>query len=84
MIKKLYSIYDKKLERYNLPGFNEDDKECMLSLQRAMYDKNEFLFKYRDDLACYCLGEFDDKTGILCALPVPRLVCDISSLTTEE
>lgn len=83
MIKQIYSIYDKKIERYNLPGFNEDDKECMISIQRALKMKNEFLYMNRDDLAVYCLGEFDDKTGIISALNVPRLVCDVSNLCED-
>ena len=83
MEKKLYSIYDKKLERYNVPGFEDDDKTIMISLSRALKDKSQFLYQNRDDLALYCLGSFDDKTGILNALPVPRLVCDISNLTED-
>ena len=83
MEKKIYSIYDKKLKRYNVPGFDDDDNTIRIGLSRQLKNKNEFLYVNRDDLALYCLGSFDDKTGILCANAVPELVCDISNLTED-
>ena len=83
MIKNIYSMFDKKLERYNQPGFAADDKEIMISISRAMKDKTQFLYLNRDDLAIYCVGSFDDKTGIIEALNVPRLVCDCYSLSED-
>lgn len=83
MEKKIYSIYDKKLKRYNIPGFDEDDNTIRIGLSRQLKNTNDFLFINRDDLALYCLGTFDDKTGVISAFNVPELVCDISNLTTE-
>lgn len=83
MEKNIYSMFDKKLERYNQPGFADDDKEIMISISRAMKDKTQFLYLNRDDLAIYCVGSFDDKTGTITALPVPRLVCDCYSLVED-
>ena len=83
MEKKLYSIYDKLLERYNIPGFDEDDRTCQIGLSREMKrDQSSYLFCNKDDLDLYCLGTFDDKTGIITDNQ-PRLVCHISSLTEE-
>ena len=83
MIKNIYSMFDKKLERYNQPGFADDDKEIMISISRAMKDKTQFLYLNRDDLAIYCVGSFDDKTGTIESLNVPRLVCDCYSLSED-
>lgn len=83
MEKNLYSIYDKKLERYNVPGFDDDDKNIMVGLSRQLKDKSQPLYINRDDYALYCLGTFNDQTGVINALSVPRLVCDISNLTEE-
>ena len=84
MIKNLYSIYDKKLERFNVPGFDDDDHTIMVSLQRAAKDKTSFLYINADDLALYCLGEFDDKTGKITIPDAPRLVCDVSNIVIKE
>ena len=83
MEKKLYSIYDKKLERFNVPGFEDDDHTIMVSLQRAAKDKSSFLYINADDLALYCLGIFDDKTGYVVKEDQPRLVCDIANLVIK-
>lgn len=83
MEKKIYSLFDKKLERFNQPGFADDDREIMISISRAMKDKTQFLYLNRDDLAIYCVGSFDDKTGTIQSLAVPRLVCDIYSLSED-
>ena len=84
MTKNLYSIYDKKLERYNDPGFAEDDHTIMVSLQRAAKDKNSFLYINSDDLALYCVGTFDDKIGKITTPNEPRLVCDVANLVIKE
>ena len=80
MEKKLYSIYDKQLERFNVPGFEDDDHIIMVSLQRAAKDKSSFLYINAEDLDLYCLGIFDDKTGYVVKEDQPRLVCHLSSI----
>lgn len=83
MVKNLYCIFDKNLERYNDPGYDVGDKEIMVNLKRAMYDKESPLYKFAEDYDCYCLGSFDDKTGIIMLEHEPRLVCHLLSLKGE-
>lgn len=83
MEKFLYSIYDKKLQRYNIPGFDDDDNTIRIGLSRELKNKTSFLYVNRDDLALYKLGVFDDKTGHVDRLSEPELVCDISNLTED-
>lgn len=83
MVKNLYCIYDKNLERYNEPGFDVGDKEITINIKRAMYDKESFLYKYAEDLDIYCLGSFDDKTGLIMLEKEPRLVAHVLSLKGE-
>lgn len=65
MIKKLYSVYDKKAENCLAIFEQPNDLVALRDFSRACTDKreNNVIAEYPDDYCLKSLGEFDSQSG---------------------
>lgn len=69
---KLYSIRDSKASAFNLPFFNKTHGEAERNFRELVNDEKSFPSKYPEDFDLYCLGSFDEHTGLLSPLDTPQ------------
>lgn len=82
MIRKMYSIYDKKMDYFLSPACFGDGDECKRSLSMMLMradDKNIFK-KHPYDYSVFVVGEFNDNTGLIQNYVPVKLLCEMSSL----
>lgn len=79
----MFSVYDEKAEIYNKP-FHFPNMETM---KRTMIDlvmkKDNDVGKHPEDYLCFCIGEFDEDTGVLTGIPEKKLCFRFSDLLAE-
>ena len=63
MIRKVYSIYDKKAERWTFPMQVEKHGDMMRSFEDISNDPNHVVGKHPEDYTLFEIGEYDDSTG---------------------
>lgn len=65
MKRCLYSIYDEKACAYANPFQMENDLTAIRAARGTMQDKNTMIYQHANDYTMYCIGTFNDATGIL-------------------
>lgn len=80
MILKAYSIYDNKALSYNAPWFTHTDGAAVRSLRDLVNEPNNNVSRHPGDFVMYCVGEFDDQTGIFTLCSPLRHVMDAQAL----
>lgn len=60
MKKRIYSIFDTKIEAYNTPFTSNTDKEVYRSLYNTVKQGNSTLADYPEDYTVFWIGTFDD------------------------
>jgi len=71
VITKLFSVYDTKVEAYQLPFHLHTVAEAKRAFAEVARDRNNRIGKYPEDHCLFELGEFDDSTGRCTSLPAP-------------
>ena len=74
MILKVYSVHDRKAQIFNRPFFDSNEVFARRNFERALNDPDSMFASYPNDFELVCLGEFDDLTGKITMLDIPRLV----------
>lgn len=83
MKMKMYSIYDEKSLTYNKPfHFPNDETMERTMIDLVLKDDND-VGKHPEDYLCFCIGEFDDDTGVLTGIKEKRLCFRFSDLVTK-
>lgn len=77
----VYSIFDRKLRQYGQLMLERND----FALQRGLADGirangEALLAKHPEDFDLYQVGEFNEETGVLQRLEVPRLSVNLLEL----
>ncbi|AXH77981.1 MAG: nonstructural protein [Microviridae sp.] len=67
---KLYSVYDKVAQRYNLPFFLASDPEAKRAFHTAVNDVANQMHRSPEDYSLFYLGEFDPDQGLPGKKPV--------------
>lgn len=77
-ILELYSIRDEKGENFHRPVFMSNEASALREFSLLINDEtNRTLFTTNpQDFKLYHLGTFNDNTGTIIALPIPKLVAD--------
>ena len=84
MIRKAYSIRDKKTEVFNQPIFAVNDEDVKRTLTMYMnQQKQDLMAQYPEDYTLYWIGQFDDHNGGLEHLH-PVEVCELTTLVKED
>lgn len=84
MVRKVYSIYDKKAAIHNSPVVAENDLVMVRDLQfRLEKMKDSALYKYPEDFCVKELGLFDSAAGTLTGADVVRQVVELTEIVNE-
>lgn len=74
MIYKAYSMYDKVVKNYGHPSFFISDEVMIRSVKVSIKSPGSQLAPIINDIDFYCIGSFNDETGVFEKLPVLELV----------
>lgn len=76
MDSRIYSIYDVKSGMYGPAMTFVNDSTAIRSFQELLTsgDKNSLLAMYPADYILFCLGVYDQQSGIIQSLPAPMNV----------
>lgn len=74
MILSAYAIYDHALKCYATPFFSQNDASATRSFAMLKNDPTTPFSQFYQDFDLYCLGQFEDDTGLLIPLSPTRLV----------
>ena len=67
MKRKVYSVRDDLAEVFNNPFLSINDDTAKRDFMQGAMESN-----IKNDIALYCIGEFNDNSGLLVPLPTPR------------
>lgn len=81
---KLYSIYDVKAEAFNHPYTAINDQMAMRNVQMELNNEKSIMRQFPADYKLYCVGELEDRDGIIQPENPARLVCEVNSLVKKE
>jgi hypothetical protein len=76
MLINLYSIYDVKAQIYNNIWTANNDNVAIRNFTDLIDDPNSIIHKHHEDFILYCLGIFDDQTGLIDDANFPLQVFD--------
>jgi len=74
MIKKIFSVYDRKAQAYSNPFYATRTELAIRDFQYASKDPQSDLSKYPEDFVLVELGTFDDSTAVLCLEDQPVVI----------
>lgn len=77
MTIKLYSTFDKQIERGNIPYYARNDQEAAVILIRSGIPETIY-----NDVELRCLGEYDDEKGVL--ISSDMYVCKLPPFPKER
>jgi len=66
---QMYAVYDAKLEAYMMPLFMQNKGAALRAWETTVNDPSTQFSKYAADFTLFQIGEYDDSTGIVSALP---------------
>ena len=75
----IYTVFDKKSATYHQPFFVNHQVHAIRIVETAVNDLATNLGKYPADFALYCLGHYDDQSGLL-EPTSPSFVCELITL----
>lgn len=84
MEKNLYSVFDRKAHVFANPFYSINDATAERVFISACRDDGNDIGMFPSDYALYFVGTFDDETGKLDPMPIPRNVCDGRAVINRE
>jgi hypothetical protein len=73
MIKKYYSIFDKKAKFFSTPFTQVNDDVAIREFSDLVRDETLQPFKHPEDYKLYVLGSWDDQTGDITGIVVAEI-----------
>lgn len=70
---KIYAIRDTKINAYARPFFLQNESILERSIQDALSDPEQTITKHPEDFAVFHLGEYEEETGKITAIPPEHL-----------
>jgi hypothetical protein len=84
MIKNVYSVRDCK-SGFGPLMLQDNDAVAMRAFSVTVRQADSLMHWCAPDYALYCVGSFDDDTGLFHSLEVPKHICDaVTCLYSEE
>lgn len=65
MTRMLFTVFDSAARAYLQPFFSSTVEEAIRSFREAVNTEGHQFNKFPEDYALYCVGEFDQATGVL-------------------
>lgn len=81
---KIYAIHDDKMQAFSRPLFFQNHGTAIRSFSDAIQDPKSDYARHPSDYRLYCLGEYDDNTGIIVSLSQPEYVVHAIELTNGK
>lgn len=79
----VYSIFDVKAQAYGAPFVALNDSLALrIVSQLVAYGGNPDYQRYSEDFSVFCLGDFDDCSGVVAACN-PRLVFGLTAIVAQ-
>ena len=79
MIKVMYALKDTQVNAFMRPVFLSNDAECRRLMINTL-TQDEMIKKFPDDFVMYCLGRFNEETGLIDVLPDPQRMFSASEI----
>ena len=73
MMLQIYSIYDSKSKAFSQPFSSANDQVAIRQFTTLASEQGNNVNKFPEDFSLHHIGEFDDSTGMLVALPHENL-----------
>lgn len=70
MKTRCFTVVDVKVGAYLLPFFMRSNAEAIRAFGDAVNDSSTQFYRHPEDYCLFCIGEFDDSTGVLVPLAV--------------
>lgn len=83
MILRVFSVFDAKLAAYNVPFFARTEADAIRSFGDLVVDPRSRVAQHKEDYSLYCVGTFDDDTGLLVPTS-PVCLMTASSIAVEK
>lgn len=84
MNQQIFSIYDKKMDKYHNPMFVESIVEVQRQLVSVIQDEKSLLAQFPTDYEIMNLGEFNQQTGEIIPLPKPLFMMNITQIGEQQ
>jgi hypothetical protein len=84
MQKRIYSVRDSKGEIYGQPFFKITHGEAERDFNMLANDPQSTVSRFPEDFDLYYLGDYDDVTGAILALPSPQHVVKAVNLVKRQ
>jgi hypothetical protein len=81
MIHKIFSVHDSAAAAYLPPFFLPTEAMAIRTLTDCVHDENHAFSKNPTDYVLYCIGTFDDSTGIIVDSVTPEIIKTCNELT---
>lgn len=80
---KVYSVHDKKVERYLQPFFCPHVGDALRAFERDCVNKETILHTHPEDFELHEVATFDEKKGIFEALPKPVVIISAEAAKSQ-
>lgn len=81
---KLYSVYDKKSMIYGQVMTCADEIQAKRLFERAVNDEETMLFHYPEDFVLVEICDFDEHTGNIITMPMPKQILEAQACFAIE
>lgn len=84
MLKSIFSVYDQKAEKYG--PLQLVDSPAVFTRDFHDYIRREptsVVAEHPEDFTVYCLGSFDDQSGVITSFVLPEKMFDVSVLVSK-
>jgi len=79
MLKKIYSVYDRKVEAYGTPFVQQNEALAIRSFERAYLNPELDFSLFPEDYSLFELGTYNEDTGQIESTS-PRLILNATAL----
>lgn len=84
MIVKAYSVHDFKSLTYSPPFYAAQDGAAVRIISDAARDPNSQLGRHPRDFVLYCVGSYDDASGVFTPIAPLKHVIDVASVVQDH
>lgn len=82
--QKIYTVKDKKSDSYGQIFTMKTDGLAIRVMQNAVDNPNSEIAKYREEFSLYCVGEYDETSGLIKGYEDIKCIGQIADLTTTK
>lgn len=83
MKQKVYSIFDEKAKAYARPFYFTHHGEATRAFQTVVSSKDSDISRFPKDYKLYCLGDFDNLSGVFTSQREPLFLANATDFVEE-